>query len=331
MTLINADVEISLVNPYPTDSVVDLSFTTSEGLEVPQDFQGLVVPGGGMLNVDLGSHLRRRQAIATSVSARNGQVVAWETQWANQPKASSPLLGTAAAQKPLADPAWPIPGVTVALGAPSAGTEWVWPDGIAGNGVQETYVIYNPGATVANVRLSLDLDQGSAEPFDLTVGPYQVVPVVSDQQARIPAGVVHSGVLVSTNGVPVVASRVVAAGTASTWTGLGEVSGGRVAAARWLLPDAVASPGYDGWVVLYNPTQVKASVSIVVLRYGHRDAGPNLTVPAGSRVAVHLNQKGRHLEAALVVSSSVPLYAESDFYALDATPGISLSFGVPLS
>ncbi len=60
-TLINASVGLSLLNPYPTDAVVDLSFTTDQGVEMPQQFQGLVVPADGLLPVNLGDHLRRRQ------------------------------------------------------------------------------------------------------------------------------------------------------------------------------------------------------------------------------------------------------------------------------
>ena len=45
-TLINASVDLSLLNPYPTDAVVDLSFTTDQGSEQPQEFQGMVVPPG---------------------------------------------------------------------------------------------------------------------------------------------------------------------------------------------------------------------------------------------------------------------------------------------
>ena len=77
-TLVNAGEEISLLNPYPADSVVDLSFTTDQGVEFPVGFQGIVVPAGGLVSVNIGDHLRRRQQIATTVIARTGRVVAWE-------------------------------------------------------------------------------------------------------------------------------------------------------------------------------------------------------------------------------------------------------------
>lgn len=330
-TLINAQVVVSLLNPYPTDAVVDLSFTTDQGAEQPPEFQGLVVPPGGLYSVNLGDHLRRRQAIATTVTARSGRLVAWKTDVVSPPARGAALLGTPAAARPFADPAAPIAGVTLALGAPSAGTTWIWADGNAGNGVDERYVIYNPGAATANLQLSLGLDQGVAEPFALTVGPDQVTTVVSNQEVRIPAGVGHSAVLQSLNGVPVVAERTVAATSPSTWSGLGELPGGRVAAARWLLAAGRADQAHDGWVVLYNPGVVAVRAVLEGLSGQAQIPLASITVGPRHRAAIHLNSLRKVLDEPLVISASAPVYAESDFYGLGSTPGINLSFGVPLT
>ena len=56
-TLINASVGLSLLNPYPAVAVVDLSFTTDQGFEQPQPFQGLIIPPDGLLHVNLGDHM----------------------------------------------------------------------------------------------------------------------------------------------------------------------------------------------------------------------------------------------------------------------------------
>lgn len=330
-TLINASVGLSLLNPYPTDAVVDLTFTTDQGLEQPQEFQGIVVPPGGLVAVNLGDHLRRRQAIATTVTARSGRLVAWKTDVVTPPSSRDAVLGTPAASRPFADPAAPIAGVTVTLGAPAPATMWTWADGVAGNGVDERYVIYNPGTGIAQLKLYLNLDQGVAEPFDLSVGPEQVTTVVSAQEVRIPSGVNHSAVLQSLNGVPVVAERTIAGGAPSSLSGLGELPGGRIAAARWLLAAGRADRHHDGSVVLYNPGP--APVQVVLEGLSGRAQIPlhNLTVGAGQRAAVHLTDLRSTVDEPLVVSASAPVYVESDFYGRGGTPGISLSFGVPLT
>ena len=85
-TLINASVAMSLLNPYPTDAVVDLSFTTDQGVEAaPSSSRGWSCPPDGLIAVNLGDHLRRRQFIATTVTARSGRLVAWKTDVVTPP------------------------------------------------------------------------------------------------------------------------------------------------------------------------------------------------------------------------------------------------------
>jgi hypothetical protein len=330
-TLINAAVTLSMLNPYSTDAVVDLSFTTDQGLEQPQEFQGVVVAPGQLVTVNLGDHLRRRRAIATTITARSGRLVAWKTDVVSQPTPGEAVLGTAAATAAFADPAAAIAGVTVTLGMAAPALSWTWADGHAGNGVDERYVIYNPGTGAAEVRLSLDLDQGVAEPFDLSVGPEQVITVVSSQEVRIPPGVNHAAVLQSINGVPVVAERTVAAASPSSWTGLGELPGGRVAASRWLLAAGMADRHHDGIVVVYNPGSAPVAATLEGLSGRAQIPLDQVTVGAGRKAAVRLNSVRLALDEPLVVSASAPVYVETDLYGTGGTPGVSLSFGVPLS
>jgi hypothetical protein len=329
-TLINAGVVLSLLNPYATDAIVDLSFTTNEGVEAPQAYQGLDVPAGGLIDVSLGDHLRRRQSIATTVTARSGRLVAWKTDIVAPPSSNQVLLGTPAAANPLSDPASPIPGVTLTLGAPDTATTWTWPAGGASNGVNENYVIYNPGVETAQLKLSVDLDQGVAEPFDLSVGPDQVTTVVSSQEVRIPPGVGDSATLQSLNGVPVAAERTVSAGPPSAWSGLGELPGGQVATPRWLLAVGQADRTHDGWVVLYNPGSGAVRTVLAALGGGAATPLTTITIPGGRRAAINLNRLRRALSAPLLVSASGPVFSELDVNGTNGTPGIGSSFGVPL-
>jgi hypothetical protein len=337
-TLVNASTVISLLNPYPTNAIVDLSFVTDQGVESPSDFQGLLVPAGGLTAVDLGTHLRRRQAIATTVAVRTGRVVAWKTDVVTPPAPGAVLLGSPQASSGSSaapvDPAAQVPGVTVTLGAPSLRTTWAWPDGVAGEGVDERYVIYNPGPGTAEVRLSLNLDQGSAEPFTLSVGPDQVTTVTSAQQARIPAGVAHSAVLETTNGVPVMAERVVAAAAPSNRRGLGELVGAAVAAPRWLLAAGSASATQDEWVVLFNAGSSAVQFTLYQLTGGGRRPVRGVTgvnLGSGQRFAVRVADRVGRVGSAFVVDASGPVYAERDLYGSATSPGVSLSFGVPLT
>jgi hypothetical protein len=331
-TMVNAGVELILMNPYPVDAVADLSFFTNEGVEEPGDFQGLVVPAKGMLAVDLGSHLRRRRQIATSVNVRTGSLVAWKTDIVTPPTKGQPVLGTkAGATAP--DPAAPVGGVAVTLGSPSAGTEWVWPEGDSGNGFDEQYTVYNPGTATAQVSLSLGLDAGSAQPFDLTVAPDTTSTVVSSSEGRVPAGVGHFAAVRSLNGVPVVAERTLAVGKPSAISGLGEIPGIRTTSTAWLVGQAATAPKTSGYLVIDNPGTQPVTINVDAVSGGHSGPLPTLapfTIPVGHRASILIN-KDAPAGQALVVRGSGPIVVERDLYGLAKDPGVSLSPAVPLS
>ncbi|MDQ2726545.1 MAG: DUF5719 family protein [Actinomycetota bacterium] len=332
-TAINASDEITLLNPYPAESVVDLSFTTDQGLEAPGEFQALVVPASGMISVDLGTHLRRRTRIATVVTARTGRVVAWQTEVVNPVASGTPVIGLNGAPLDAIDPASPVPGVVLSLGSSSAATSWTWPDGVAGNGIDEQYVVFNPSPSTAQVQLALNLDQGSATPFSLPVGPNEVTTVISDQEARVPAGVTHSAVLRSVNGVPVVAERTVAGASPSARTGLGDLAGERLASTSWLFPAGGANAKSDEWLILYNPANRPVTAAIAGLAGGVSTPIPGLgalVVAPRARAAVRINDHAATLDAALTVQASAPLFVERDLYGASKQNGYDMSSGVPL-
>lgn len=332
-TLVNAADTMTLLNPYPTDAVVDMTFTTEQGVEAPGDFQGLVVPAGALLSVDLRSHLRRRQQIATTVRARTGRVVAWSTEVVSPPSSGEAVLGAPAnpSNPTSADPAAPAAGVVVTLGAPSTGRMWTWPNGQAGNGLDERYVIYNPSTRTAKVSLSVVLDQGRAEPFSLTVGPRAVTTIVSDSEARIPPGAGHTASLRSTNGVGVVATRDLVAVPPSSLRGVADLPGARVAAASWLVPLA-ATGGRDA-LALLAPGPNPLDVTVYGWSAGREVPLPGLsglTLAANERTVISLTAKDGSYRGPVVVRATGPLYVESDLAANGTSPGISLSTGVPL-
>jgi hypothetical protein len=253
----SSTLSLLLLNPFPDDAIADLSFVTEQGQEDPQDFQGLVIPGGTLLGVDLGGHLRDRASVATMVHLRVGRVAAFETE-AVQPQTS--------AQQSAAAPgttAWP-PGVDVVLGTPSPGTAWWWPNGVDTANQAEEYVLYNPNANPAQVSLGVVLDQGSADPFQITVEPQSVSVINSNTESRIPIGIGHAAWLRSTNGVGVVAARVTMAASAAAHPGIAEVLGSRLEASRWLIPGAGIS-GASPALVVYNPGTSPVTVAVTSL------------------------------------------------------------------
>lgn len=329
----NAGEYLCLVNPFPVDTIADLSFTTSEGTEAPGDFQGIVVPAGGMTEVGLEAHLRRRSHIAATVHVRSGRIVAFETELVTTPPPGAPLVGTRGAINPVA----PQSGVTLVLGAPTPSVSMWWPAGGDSTGLTETYDIYNPGPRAA--RAVLDLYTGrpgsggqSASGTDqVQVPAFGWSQVTTNGRPWAFPGTPYSARLVSTNGAPLVAERSLSAVAPATERGLGVALGMTGPATAWALPSptlqAAGAPAAHVSVSAYNPGKVAAVLSV-------EGRGPdgslvplaglgNVGVGAGGRVTVALPQGARG--EGLVVDSSQPVLVEQDTVAQRPARGVSLS------
>ena len=324
----SSTLSISLFNPYPDDAIADLSFTTEQGRENPQDFQGIVIPASSVVGFDLGSHLRRRASVATTVTLRVGRVAAFETETVQAQSQA------AAATAPQGSTPWP-PGVSVVAGAPSAGPSWWWPGGAPTDGATEQYVIYNPGAKPAQVALGIDLDQGSADPFQVSVGPFGAAVVATNVESRIPKGVGHGAWLRSTNGVGVVAERLVlasasASGTSSSPTGVAVALGSRLQSVRWLVPGDGSTDPVNQALAVYNPglTAITVSISALDGTLTTLDGQAAVSIPAHHRYLLAGSAVVRPLEVA--VRGAGQVVVEGDISPGGRAIGIDASVGVPL-
>jgi Family of unknown function (DUF5719) len=333
-TLRNASDHISLLNPYPVDAIADLSFTTNQGRETSNAFEGVVVPADGLTVLNLGSHLRIREHIAVTVNARTGRVVAFQTELVTNPPSGATFIGP----KGGLNPAAPVPGVTLDLGATRALTSSWWPEGSDGAGLDENYVVYNPGPSPARLLLSL-VGQGAGNSAgsssQLTVGPYGTANVTTNGQPWSLPGVAYAVHLASTNGVPVVAERSIAAFAPSSDRGLAVLLGQAQPATEWLAAgtSAMAPTKHRGevWLEVADPGHTAAVVGVeAIAGKGLAQAAGTaaIHVAAGSRAGVELPVSTAH--DALVVKSSEPVLVEEDSWASRKMTGINLSPVVPL-
>jgi hypothetical protein len=300
---------LAVFNPFPEDAIVDLSFAHEGGRSVPSDFTGLVVKGGGVRVVSVGEHVRRRAHIATTAVARSGRVVIDRIQQRNGA----------------------VKGLSLALAAPSPGSTWYFAEGFVGDGVGEQIHVYNPTEDEAQVSIDLALEDGAAEPFDLTLPPRSRATVVANEEERVPRNIGHAATVLSLNDVPVVAERSVSASAPASRVGVTDSLGVRGTATRWVLAAGSATATIDEWVMVMNPGPGDAKVTIQALASGQllgADTLRDLDVPAGRRVAIRMTD---HLsrEDALLVRSTSPVVVERAVYLVGAT-GIALSAGVAL-
>ncbi len=353
---------LALFNPTASYAVADLTFATDQGPASPGDFQGIEVPADGLVTVDVGAHVQDRTGVATTVSARIGRLVVGQLELASgaaaapatagpggapasggasvatapaaggAPATTAPGGGTAQGGAP-ATAGYGVAGMALSLGAPMPGTRWSFPAGQDGGGTIEGYHVYNPSGRVAEVSLALGLDAGSAEPFQLTVGPQQELTLVANSQLRVPQKVGHDAVVTATNGVPVVAVRTVAATAPAAGAGRADLLGSPHVARRWVLPGGEATSATDLEVAVQDPGPDPGTVSVSSLAGGVEAPVPGLTglpVASGGRLSLRIGDHLTSPSVALVVQASVPVVVESDQYQLKG-PGVSASLGIPLS
>ena len=307
----DATLLLSLFNPFPEDAIVDLSFTTDQGRAAPAAFRPIVVPGRTLVVRDIGEHVRRREAISTSVAVRIGRVVAAQTQ-------TRTATGKA--------------GTSVTLGAPGLGSTWIFPSGGLTDGVDQHYAVFNPGTSEATVLFQPSLDEGVAEEFERTVPANSRLDVVLNEEVGVPRGVGHSTTVRTLGGVGVVVARAHVNAPPFPSTGRADTLGARRAATRWLLPAGGTGERRDEWVVVSNPGSRPAKVSMAGMTSGRADPIPGLqdmAVGAGRRSVVRIRDHLVQAELPVLVTASVPVVVERSVYHVDPS-AVWATMGIPL-
>jgi hypothetical protein len=225
----------------------------------------------------------------------------------------------------------PRRGVSLALGSPAPAHDWYFPEGFRGDGVTERVQIYNPSPREARVEVEANLDQGDADPVELTVPNHARVTFVANDEPRIPANVGHAIVVRSLNGVGVVAERTFEAMAPSRLTGLAITLGSTRPSTRWAFAAGEPDPAVEEWITILNPGRapVAASVTALADEPVRPPALQRLQVPAGGRLQVRLADQLPRPVTAVVVQASAPVVVERDLYRL-LGPGRAMTMGVVL-
>ena len=310
-----------LFNPFPSVTTVDVVFTTSGGIREPLRYQGLPVPAGGVLGLDIGREVSREEHVSTTVRSRSGPLVVARLQSFEHTSARRPA------------------GLTAALAVPRPQRAWAFTQGVVGDGRREWIVVYNPTDERAEVEVAVrpsGADAPPPTPFGLTVRArgYESLPL--DGEERIPAGLSHAVVVRSSNDVPVVSELVMASPATDPEEGapVGEMTAGpgaTLADEAWLFASVGEQEGVTAYLVAYNPDRDRpATVSVT----GYAEGEPvvderrqGLEVAPGGRRAIRLDGDLAEPGLAYVVESEGPVIVERVVDGADgttqvATPGV---------
>jgi hypothetical protein len=311
----------AVFNPFPGEAAVDLTFATEEGSRSPVEYQNRPVPGGSVEVIDVTDVVTVRDQVATTVTTRTGRVVVEQ------------LMITDGAED------WPE-SLSLTSGAPAAMSAWTFAGGVPlAEGVQESYVVFNPGQDVAEVDVEVLVDgtdvSNIVEPFAVSVRPGRAEVVSLTGDGRVPAGVGHQAVVRSVGGQPVVAVRVLSGGGTGDETapvGTSITLGAPLVASQWIVGVAGLAGSDGGEVAIANPSPTQTAV-LTVRTVEDGTAEPlegydGVSLAPLSRTLVDVGDLGDG--TALAIEADAPLTVERSLRFADPG-GFSSSVAVPVA
>ena len=282
--------DVVITNPALDPAIVDVAFTTAAGERSPQGLKGFVIPGRSVRVLDAGDFDARNETIlAVSVRATVGRIVVGRSQH---------YLGRGRL------------GYTMALAAAGASSRWYFASGEKGDGIDEQFVLYNPGNDDAQVTLIITPTSRNAEapdPVVLTAPARRVTTYSTAQLSALKPGtyaVIFGATSVLGDATrDVVVERVTTRridGTTVTTVLLPATR----PATQWLAP-AGAATTVDAGLVIFNPGGEPATVAVAAL-------GPAGDVPVAGYESIVI---------APSTAANVTLPADLDGRALRITSG----------
>jgi hypothetical protein len=293
---------LSVFNPFPGDAVVDITFTTDGARRSPQIYDGLVVPSGSVLPIDITGVVTLFDVVSADVTVRTGRVV-------------TDRLVTFAADTGAG-------GLSTATGAAVPAGTWIF--GARSEApVADAIVVHNPGDREAvvdiEVRLERPDENGFVEPIGITVRPGRTEVVllagdaerigqarIVDASDRLPDGVDYWAAVRSINGVAVVADRL-SIGPADARADAAVSPGVAAAATRHL----TTSGDGVGEIVLVNTASDRiAAISMTAYVDGAVFELAGTEVAPLGRTVIDLAALGVPADALLVIDATEPVVGE---------------------
>ena len=288
-------------NPFPADAVLDVRFSTDSGDRgTPEDFRGFVVPGRGVVAVDLANaDVILSQEVTAEVVARTGRVVVDRLELFAQPGV--------------------VTGMALSTGVPTTAESWIFPAGQISATRGELLVVANPGDLPAEVDVEIRPEKAdlAPEPFELTVQPHRHVTLnlaTEERMQELLAQAASFSIIVRTaDGTAVAAERIAWVPPGQPGVGVATSTGTAIAGTTLVADLTGAQPG--SLLTVFNPsTESVAQVEIQILANGAVTTplgDDEIQIQPGRRFSIPVESLATG-EYAVVLRSSVPVTAERD-------------------
>ena len=195
------------------------------------------------------------------------------------------------------------------IGTDAGATEWYLAEGCTDYGFETWVEILNPGTSGATATLTYMTSRGPV------AGPTVDVPAWSRKTVEVKRDIPADDVSVRVvSDLPVVVER------SMYWDGRrgghGSI-GAKAPSQDWYLAEGATHSGFETYVLVSNPGEQQANVSLELVTTSGSGAGPvsaDLVVPAGSRRTVRLNDITPYADVSTKLHSDVPVVAERSMF-----------------
>ncbi|PKQ28355.1 MAG: hypothetical protein CVT63_03325 [Candidatus Anoxymicrobium japonicum] len=255
---------VLLQNPNSQASNVSIAFLTPGG---PVDGPGVIVPALSRTTVHVNEYVPNAD-VSTAVTVTSGaSICAERAMYFSTP-----------------DGKW---GSHDSIAAEGVADTWYLAEGATWPGFDEWILVMNPFDRTVNVSVTFQTPGGEI------VGPELSLAAGTRQSVHVneyaPNSDVSAKVWCTTSGYGIVAERSMYIHTPDGKVGCHNSMGATEASGAWGLTEGATWPGYEEWVLVANPTSKDAVADFFFLTPDGVSEGPAVTVPAGRRISVRVN------------------------------------------
>ncbi len=204
---------------------------------------------------------------------------------------------------------------TDSVGSSAPATSWYLAEGCTGPGFETWVVVQNPNAAAVDAKLDFMTLTGPVS------GPTVRIPAEARTAVNVAATVPNTWEVSTrvTCPSPVIVERSMY-GASRAW---GHDSIGASAPAdTWYLAEGSTGAGFETWVVVQNPNTTAATVTLTYMTMSGPVAGPQASVPAGSRRTFNIaDTLPGTFDVATRVDAGKPVVVERAMYGSDRTWG----------
>ncbi len=310
------DTWITLQNPG-LEADARVTFSTEEG---PLDPVNVTLPQQSRTSIRVADYVPDQWGVSTIVHSETNVVAERSTYWDRNVMGNGSTPGSPqpfemkGGHSNLGVPSFPVIG----KGAGEVGGRTTFfPEGATAGGFDTWVQLLNPGDQEANAKVTLMTKDGPVVEKDIVVPALTRRTVHLDEY--LPDAFEVATEVVSD--VPLIADRSMywdpdEAGT-EAWEMIGGNSdaGSPVADFQWLLAEGATGGGFETYVMLQNPQEGEAQVTLSFSNGGGVVAQDTATMPARSRATFRVGQYvPDDFNVSTEVTSDVPIVAERSTY-----------------